>query len=216
MGLVGLVLLAALVWQLVSVGEDGGPLLWEKHLADTVETMRGPVLNRLFWAFTLVGNTPLLAALASAVVVLLLLWRKVWEAVFVAVVLVGAQGLSHLVKALVNRPRPPLELALIAQPASPSLPSGHALVTLVFVGVLLVVAWPWLDRRMRRRVRLRRVVNSSALVFAVVVVAAVGFSRVWLGVHWASDVLTGWCLGGLWLCLTVAASKGWLPRPRRN
>ncbi|MFI6692947.1 phosphatase PAP2 family protein [Streptomyces sp. NPDC050433] len=111
--------------------------------------------------------------------------------------LVGAL-ISQGVKAAVGRPRPswpdPVDSAHYA-----AFPSGHAMITTVTVGLLL-----WLLRRHGPSGRLWRV----ALVVGVVSVIGSGFNRVWLGVHWSSDVVGGWLFGACLVALSVATYEG--------
>lgn len=133
----------------------------------------------------------LLAAMACAFSV----WRRQWDAaVLVAATAVGAGVLVVLGKYLVGRDRPPMAGRLSSE-TTHSYPSGHSLGSFAVIGIVMIVALPYL-RGVARRV--------LPMVVAVLV-AAVGLSRIYLGVHWPTDVLAGWILGGLWLvlCLTV-------------
>ncbi|WP_328791775.1 MULTISPECIES: phosphatase PAP2 family protein [unclassified Streptomyces] len=126
-----------------------------------------------------------LAAVACA----LLWWRgDRGRALRVALVTLAASALQQGLKALVGRERPvwpdPVDSAQYA-----AYPSGHAMTATVVCGLLL-----WLlPRPATGRVRVARVVAAWAV--AVVSVLGVGFTRVYLGVHWPSDVLAGWLLG---------------------
>ncbi|MFC9605224.1 phosphatase PAP2 family protein [Streptomyces niveus] len=111
--------------------------------------------------------------------------------------LVGAL-VSQGVKAAVGRERPswpdPVDSAHFA-----AFPSGHAMTATVTVGMLL-----WLLRRHGVSGPLWRV----ALVVGVVSVLGAGFTRVWLGVHWSSDVVAGWLFGACLVALSVATYGG--------
>ncbi|MBN0043561.1 phosphatase PAP2 family protein [Streptomyces actuosus] len=140
----------------------------------------------------------LLAALAAVWLV------RRYAAWLTAVWLVGTCALAVLaeqgVKAAVGRPRPvwpdPVDSAHYA-----AYPSGHAMTATVVCGLLL-----WLVHRYGAGRRVRR----TAAAVAVVSVVGVGATRVWLGVHWLSDVVGGWLLGALVVALAVAV------RPRRR
>ncbi|MDQ0814818.1 membrane-associated phospholipid phosphatase [Streptomyces sp. B3I7] len=101
--------------------------------------------------------------------------------------------LQQSLKALVGRPRPvwpdPVDSAHYA-----AFPSGHALTATVVCGLLL-----WLLRRYGAG----RVLWLTAVAVAVVSVVGVGLTRVWLGVHWPTDVVGGWLLGALLVALAV-------------
>ncbi|MFD1657693.1 phosphatase PAP2 family protein [Streptomyces caeni] len=133
--------------------------------------------------------------------VLWLLWR--YRARVLALWVAGAVALGALaqqsLKAAVGRRRPawpdPVDSAHNA-----AFPSGHAMTATVVCGLLL-----WLLRRYGAR----GVVWRTALAAAVVSVLGVGLTRVWLGVHWPSDVVGGWLFGALLVALAVASYERW-------
>ncbi len=135
-----------------------------------------------------------LAAVACA----LLWWRgDRGRALRVALVTLAASALQQGLKALVGRERPvwpdPVDSAQYA-----AYPSGHAMTATVVCGLLL-----WLlPRPVQGRVRVARMV--AAWTVAVVSVLGVGFTRVYLGVHWPSDVLAGWLLGVALVALSTS------------
>lgn len=137
----------------------------------------------------------------SAATLALLLARHPRAALFVAVTGAGGELLNRAVKAAVGRPRPELAEP-VSQAGGYAFPSGHAMGSAIGVGVLLLVLLPRLPLRWRR----------PALAASVLFAAAVGASRVVLGVHWASDVLAGWLLAAAWLLTTAALLRPW-PQP---
>lgn len=105
--------------------------------------------------------------------------------------LIGAQIVSSAAKMLIARPRPDL-VSHEAQVYSASFPSGHTLMaTVAWVTFAMLLAADSDDRRVR----------DYLLLVAWIVATAVGCSRVYLGVHWPSDVLAGWAVGALWMVL---------------
>jgi undecaprenyl-diphosphatase len=129
-------------------------------------------------------------------------WR--WEAVMALWVAVGASVVENLVKLAVHRPRPSADLVHVArQLASYSFPSGHVVTYTAFVGFLMFLAYTRLAPSGRRTLLL-------AILGAMIVL--VGPSRVFLGGHWASDVLGAYLLGGAWLVGSVALYRRGPPR----
>jgi membrane-associated phospholipid phosphatase len=128
----------------------------------------------------------------------LLVRRRSRLAVWVLVTTWGAALIGVVVKDAVRRARPIFVEAVATAPGR-SFPSGHALGSVVGCGVLLLVLLPLLPRATR----------PVAWVAAAVVVAAVGFARVGLGVHYLSDVLAGWVLGLAWLAGTATVFTTW-------
>ena len=115
---------------------------------------------------------------------------------FVIAAVVGGTLLSTALKMGFERPRPDL-VPHGTRIYTASFPSGHAMlsaVTYLTLGALLA------------RVQKRRRVKALLLGLAILITLLVGMSRVYLGVHWPSDVLAGWCVGAAWaaLCWFVA------------
>jgi undecaprenyl-diphosphatase len=125
----------------------------------------------------------------------LLLSRKTGLAGLVVVAVAGGMLLSNLLKAGFDRPRPDVEHA--ARVFSASFPSGHA--TLSAVTFLTLAA-------LLTRARARRRVKIYFVSVAVILTILTGLSRVYLGVHYPSDVLAGWCIGSAWAILCWAAA----------
>ncbi|NKY55007.1 phosphatase PAP2 family protein [Nocardia flavorosea] len=123
-----------------------------------------------------------------------LLWRgRRRDAALVAGVGAAAAVLVPVSKELIGRARPPLDDRLVAVD-SPAFPSGHSAGSTAVIGVLAVLCC----LRFRHRVAARMTV-----VLAAVFAGLVGLSRVYLGAHWATDVLAGWSLGVLLVLLGV-------------
>jgi membrane-associated phospholipid phosphatase len=137
------------------------------------------------------GGTVALCALAGAAGLLLLLrGRRLDAALVVSTPFVGTL-LSDVLKPEYGRPRPPAEAQLIPETGF-SLPSGHTIDATVVVGVLALVL------ALRTASRVRRTLIAAVATLAI---TAAGAGRVYLGVHWATDVVTGWLLGAAWVAV---------------
>ena len=149
---------------------------------------------------------PLTMRLVCAAAAVWLGWRRAawWTALWLAVAVALATILQQGVKTAVGRPRPawpdPVDSAHYA-----AFPSGHAMTATVVCGLLL-----WLLHRRGAG----RALWRTAVAVAAVSVAGAGLTRVWLGVHWPSDVLGGWLLGALVVAVAVAVYE-W-PRDGRT
>ncbi|MER5217052.1 phosphatase PAP2 family protein [Streptomyces sp. NPDC002838] len=134
-----------------------------------------------------------------AVVVVWLVWRRSawWTAGWLAAACALGTLVQQSLKAAVDRPRPvwpdPVDSAHYA-----AFPSGHAMTATVVCGLLL-----WLLHRHG----VDRALWRTAVTVAVISVVGVGLTRVWLGVHWTSDVVGGWLLGALVVTLAVAVHE---------
>jgi undecaprenyl-diphosphatase len=127
----------------------------------------------------------LLIVLAFALLASLRRWTE-------ALLLVGGAGgglaISQGLKRVFERERPDLVYRAV-EAVNASFPSGHAMLSAVVFLTLGVLAARFADKRR---------VKVLAVVAAVLVSLLVGLSRIYLGVHWASDVLAGWCVGAAW------------------
>jgi undecaprenyl-diphosphatase len=172
-------------------------------LADPI----GPAsLDHAVADFTALGSVTVLVFVALVSVGYLLIMKRGFKALALSVALAGGLLLSESLKRIFERDRPPEEYR-VAEVLNASFPSGHALMSTV---VYLVIG-AMLARAMPRR-RLRYYVIGVAILMALLV----GMSRVYLGVHWATDVLGGWCLGAAWATacwLTERALSGRRNRP---
>lgn len=179
--------------------EPGEETTWDARVAAWVTEVRPgyPGLTLAARAVTRLGNVEVTATALTAIVLGLLLarWRG-WsridaqEAPFWLVVALGGQLMNWGLKLLFRRDRPPSEGRLIAADFY-SFPSGHGM----FAGVSLMLVAMVVVRTMREHAHARIVGAISAATLLALAVAA---SRVWLGVHYLSDVVVGFLLGLLW------------------
>jgi membrane-associated phospholipid phosphatase len=156
---------------------------------------RQPAMVVLLRTTTTVGSVTVLAALVAVTAAVLLVRKEQASAIFL-VVTAGVGALLNLgLKMIFARSRPDLASALAVAPGY-SFPSGHAMDSFITFGALAGIAlrqrWPWKAK-------------SAALAMALTMVILVGLSRVYLGVHWASDIAGGWSAGTVWLTFAVTA-----------
>ncbi|MGE5723474.1 MAG: phosphatase PAP2 family protein, partial [Sphingomonadales bacterium] len=140
---------------------------------------------------TALGGVSVLALITILAAGYLIAARKRASAAFLVGAIAGGAVVSTLLKTIFARPRPELVAHLVAVD-SMSFPSGHAMnsaVTYLTLGAALARAET--DRRVR----------IFIMVAAVGLTLTIGFSRVYLGVHWPSDVIAGWAVGGAWAML---------------
>jgi membrane-associated phospholipid phosphatase len=188
-----LLVLVASVWAFGAITEE---LLEDdtendQRLAEWLHGRATEPFTDLFRGITWLGNVPTLLAIALLAIVISWRRRERTDAVFVALAFVGAQVISNGMKLGFRRERPFFADPLATE-STYSFPSGHALVSLAVYGSIALV----LAQRLPTRGKRILVLSSAA-----VLVGAIGFSRLYLGVHFLSDVLAGFAAGTAWLAL---------------
>ncbi|CAL9281680.1 hypothetical protein SUDANB25_00497 [Streptomyces sp. SudanB25_2051] len=200
---------AAALALLVLVAVSWAPLLaFDRAVVEELHptAVRRPVLTEAVRVLTDWVWDPLTLRVLLALAALAL-WRagQPGPAGLLVVVAVVAAGVQHAAKALVGRDRPrwsdPVDTAEFA-----AFPSGHAMTAAVVCGLL----W-WAAARTARRALVRPV-----LMVGAVSTVGVGLTRVYLGVHWPSDVLGGWLLGACLVAAAVVAYERRTARPERS
>jgi undecaprenyl-diphosphatase len=166
-----------------------------------------PWMHEMVRDITALGSFSLLGLIVLGVCAYLYLARMRSAALFVLVSVLGGTLLSTILKMGYNRPRP--DLTTMSEQFTASFPSGHAMlsaVTFLTLGALLARFAP--TRRLQ----------VLSLGGALLLTLLVGLSRLYMGVHYPSDILAGWCLGSAWalLCSSVAIvlqRRGSVDRP---
>jgi membrane-associated phospholipid phosphatase len=189
------------------VAGGGAVVHLDSAVAMWLHTHATGLATEVMSAVTRLGGADVLLAVTLVAVLALLLRRRVAHAAVMVAALAGGEALNWALKAAFERPRPEFSEPL-ATAAGFSFPSGHAMVSLAVYGALAFV----IAARLKSR-RTRALVLGSALALVI----AIGFSRVYLGVHYVSDVLAGFSAGLAWLilCALVLLAAPWL-RDRRD
>jgi membrane-associated phospholipid phosphatase len=164
---------------------------------------RTPVLTAVAETLNVAGSLAGFAVVAAVGAVTLLLRGRRIEAALAISAPAAAGLLGDGSKLGYDRARPPVAAHLVAVSES-SLPSGHTLDATIVLGVLAVVVVSLLRGRLAR---------TAVVASACAAIAVAGAARVYLGVHWATDVVAGWLLGGAWVAFTAAVLL-MLARPR--
>lgn len=198
----------AMLWVFIELADDapeGDYLVFENRIMQAMRDADGPRgphwIAEAMRDVTALGSSVVLVTMTLLILGQLWLSRRYRVALLIAVATAGGQGLNWALKYAFARERPDATLHLV-EVRSPSFPSGHTMAASIFyltVGALLA-------RTMRRR-REKVYVMTCAAILTI----AVGFSRVYLGVHYPTDVLAGWSAGAAWaiLCWSIA---DWLAR----
>jgi undecaprenyl-diphosphatase len=162
-----------------------------------VQELRHPASDTFFLVVTSLGNWPVLLMVGALTLLWLILNNRDVSAVILVAGIAGGEVLVFVLKVLFQRPRPvPFFAALHLDSAS--FPSGHAFVGLVFYGLIVYML---LGSTGNLRAKLALVTGGSFFAMTI------GLSRIYLGVHWLSDVLAGFALAALWLTFLVTACE---------
>lgn len=154
---------------------------------------------------TALGGIAVLGLASLTVIVYVLLRGAYKNAIVIAIAVIGAQLASSLLKLGFSRPRPDL-VPHLTEVYTASFPSGHAMVsTAVYLTFATQLA------SLHREV----VIRGYLIATAITLVLVIGASRVYLGVHWPTDVLAGWAAGAAW-ALFVWAGTRWYSLRRRQ
>ena len=198
------------LWDAVEDQHTGGfdrAILLAFRLPGHPDVMAGPRwLQECARDVSALGGFTVLTLVSVMTVAILAIQRRRLQATIFAATVVFGQALAEAIKLIAGRPRPDI-VSHFDLVYSSSFPSGHstmAPVVYLTLAVILAAGEP------RRDVR--------ALLFgcAVAVIVAVGFSRVYLGVHWPTDVLAGWALGAAIALVAMTALRFFAPRPQQG
>jgi undecaprenyl-diphosphatase len=195
----GLILAAIALWFFAELSEEvleNETQAFDMRVLFAIQALQSPWLTPPMVAITEIGDPTVLVVLCTVLSVGLLMRRRS-EAMTVAIAALGALGLNFLLKQLFERSRPTL-WARVVDVNFYSFPSGHAMLSIVFYGLLgclLASRYPqhrgWI------------VAGTSLLIVLI------GFSRLYLGVHWLTDVLAGYAAGFVWLVTCILSLEIW-------
>jgi undecaprenyl-diphosphatase len=198
--LAGLALAAIALWLFAYIADE--VLETETQTFDTnillsIYQIHRPWLNPIVRVFTNLGDPTFLVG-ACGGLSLLLLWRKrKSEAMTIAIAAVGALGLNLLLKNVFSRHRPEL-WSRVVDVRYYSFPSGHAMLSMVIYGLIGY----WLATRFSRW-------RGAIASLTTILILLIGFSRLYLGVHWPTDIIAGYAAGLVWLVTCILSLEIW-------
>lgn len=175
---------------------------FDQFFTSKIQSFRTPGLDFFMKGMTYAGGIIGVTVLTAVVFFILRKIGRTDDANFALAVTVGGALLANVLKFVLRRVRPEAVLALITQPLSSSFPSGHSMgsMCLALATIEAIVVAPTPDL-------LVKVVGCSlCLIYALLV----GISRVYLGVHYPSDVIAAWLLAGAWISGTTALNRVYL------
>ncbi len=169
---------------------------FDSYVIEKVQSLITPKLTSVMQVFTALASTWSLVTLAAISIVIMLWQHKRWEALFLLLALGGGVGFNLLLKWLYRRERPSIHR--LVEESGYSFPSGHSMAAFIFFGMMAMLLTLFV---------VSRAVKIVILLAAVVLILLVGISRIYLGVHYPSDVLAGFTAGGVWLVMCLLGLK---------
>jgi membrane-associated phospholipid phosphatase len=164
----------------------------------TAYALHSPVASVAMQILTTAGSVVVLTIVVAIGVIALALRKQWYAALGLALALGGAGLLNSFLKLWFHRSRPDVSWALASE-RSFSFPSGHAMLSLATYGMITYLLWRRFPRPLFR-------VISVAL--AILLILGIGVSRVYLGVHYPSDIIAGFLAGAIWLTAVIVATEG--------
>lgn len=187
--LLSLFALAYLIRKVIVLHQTG----FDKSVSAFFQNHVSPRNNDIMLFFTFLGTHKfLIPANLLLTGYFLFIKKHKWYSIKVPAIALSSLALMFALKHLFNRPRPGVPLLFHAEGLS--FPSGHALFSITFYGLLIYIIYKsnW-NKGLRR----------TATVLLLVLIPVIGFSRVYLQVHYATDVVAGFCVGFIWLTFAI-------------
>jgi undecaprenyl-diphosphatase len=192
--LVAALALILFVWLAREVAR-GDAMRLDTPIRNAIHARSSPPLTAMMRGVSLLGSQVGLVPLGAILVWWLVAAKRRRAAVVFAAAALGAEAIDQIMKLLFHRPRPEPFFGL-GSPITHSFPSGHAMVSCCFFGVLAAIlaarGAPWAPSRGRR---------AAIFAVAALLVGLMGFSRVYLGFHYPTDVLGGYAAAVVWLAV---------------
>lgn len=189
----GTILLPFLLLVVSSLFNWRGVGEFDTYIGEFVRGFRAPWLTDLFTGITHLGDFTFIVILLLTFTAYFLIRKKQWQTPlwYILTVALGAGLLNQLMKFLFQRPRPDEVFHLVEQ-GGYSFPSGHSMGSMITYGALLFLVFQFAKTP---------VIRWLAVIVLCSLILLIGYSRVYLGVHYPSDIIGGFSLGAAWLVL---------------
>ena len=144
-------------------------------------------------------TSPIMVIITLLILVLAIKDKKI--KISLVINLLRSTIINNLIKVIIARPRP--EINKLVTETGYSFPSGHSITSMVFYGYLVYLTYKYINNKK---------IKIPLIIFLILLIPTIGLSRIYLGVHYASDVLCGFLLGIIYLILFISISKKYLER----
>lgn len=169
---------------------EGETLQYDKAILQAIHAQASPGLDTFFSVYTEIGGVMIVALITAIVVGYLWFTTRRYKAVLLFVAVGGAALANYTLKFIFERARPDLWTHIVDE-TSFSFPSGHAMGSSAFAFGIVAILWntKW---------------RIPAMVIAGAYIVSIGFSRLYLGVHFPTDILAGWLLSLVWVAFIAS------------
>ena len=170
------------------------PIKIDISILNFIHSQASPVLDTVFLSFTAIGNVECILPVTLVLLTYLLYKRRRHSALILFFGVGGAAAANLVLKSLFHRERPAFWQSLITETGY-SFPSGHAMLSAALVLCVLAIVW-------RTKWRIPTILIGGFVVFMI------GLSRLYLGVHYPTDVIAGWSVSAIWVGIVVVVVHG--------
>ena len=196
-GLTFIIAFYAFVNLSLAIISNGSIIALDSYLVNLFYFYREEWLAVFFSLVTFLGSSSLVIVVAIALIYFFFVKRKFAYILSFVITFFGAEFSVYVLKEVVGRVRPPVDMAFLVE-NSFSFPSGHATIAVALYGFIIYILFRESGGRSRR---------MAILFIGVLLIFLIGLSRLYLGVHFLSDVVGGFLLGLLWLIIGIVVSK---------
>lgn len=192
--LISTILLAVFIFLAIKISSVDGGIYFDQSIISSIHKNINPAIKTFMVIISFLGSATFYIILGPILIIFLIKRKHLIEVYALLISLLGSYGLNEALKAFFGRHRP-YEYFLVQQGGF-SFPSGHAMITLCFYGM---AAYLYL--------RNKRLDSKKVLIWFITVafIGLTGLSRIYLGVHWPTDIIAGYSAGFIWIYLCILA-----------
>jgi len=178
---------------------------FDNAMINLIQGLESPQLTTIMKFFTMIGNGFSIALITIVVMIILYIFlghRR--ELIFLMCVVIGSALLNTLLKLIFQRARP--DINRIAEAYGYSFPSGHSMAAFTLYGVIAFLVWKHVPTAVGR---------VTIIILSSLFITLIGISRIYLGVHYPSDILGGYLMSACWLTGSIWIYQCYLERSKR-
>jgi len=169
-------------------------ITFDSIIISYVQGFEAPLLTTIMKIFTFIGGTiPVIVLSLLSIIFLYKVFKHRSELILLTAVILGANLLFISLKYMFHRARP--DLHRLAEASNYSFPSGHATMAFALYGVLTFLLWRHISTQLGRII---------TIILSVFMILTIGISRIYLGVHYPSDIFAGYFISAFWLTIAIS------------